>query len=191
MPASLAVRCPRCAACAAFDEAFDFLVAPPAETPASPDPRPVHRWGSWYVRERFPALVGWSAPRGSSQYLQAGGHARGSGAHQLRDRGVLRCPACHYAAAHALRWPEEAYFRWNVRGTRLWADDAEQARVLLHYVESTRRDPARYPGHERLLRRLPAPVLAARNRALVSRAIRQSFQAARLAAEPPPLRGDR
>ena len=152
------------------------------------DTRPVHRWGGWYVRERFPALVPWRAPRGSSQYLQTGGDPRGTGAYRLRHRGVLRCPGCHHAAARELRWPDDAFFQWNVRGTRLWADDVEYARVLLHYVESTQRDPTRYARYERTLRRLPTAALAARNRELVSRRIRHSFQEAMVAAEPPPLR---
>jgi hypothetical protein len=80
-------------------------------------------------------------------------------------------------AVHVLRWPGDAYFQWNVRGTRLWALDANHARVLLHYLESTLRDPARYPAHGRSLRKLPAAILAARSRDVVARKIRATLQA--------------
>jgi len=185
---SLDVRCPRCAARATFDEPFEFLVAPPAEATTTGDPRPVHRWGGWYVRERFPALVRWRAPRGPQTSLVSGGDPRRTGGYHLRHRGVVRCPSCHHVAVHVLRWPDDAFFQWEVRGTRLWAEDAAFARVLLHYVESVQRDPALYQGHERTLRRLPAAALVARNRTLVGRRIRQSLEAALVSTEPPPLR---
>lgn len=45
--------------------------------------------------------------------------------------------------------------------------------------------------YERTLRRLPTAALAARNRELVNRRIRQSFHEAMVAAEPPPARQSR
>ena len=194
-PNPLDVRCPRCTARAEFEEAFEFFTTEPAG--AAGDARPVHRWGDWYVRERFPSLCPWRAPRGGRANSIVSGplggisddslHRRGS--FVLHERGVVRCPECHVVAPHRLDWPKDAYFRWEIRGVTLWATDAEHARVLLHYVESARRDPYKYDTYAKSLERLPAPAIAARNRALVARRIRESLREAALSDALPPLRG--
>jgi hypothetical protein len=171
----LDILCPRCGERATFDEAFEFL------TRRSPiDPATVaglHRWGGWYVREKYPSIMPWVAPSGSDQFLYAGPEKLTEG-FRLRDQGVVRCSRCHLVSPHVLRWPRDAYFQWNVRGQRLWAFDAENARVLLHYIESVQRAPARYHGYRRSLERLPAVVLSAKNRSEVVRKIRASLEAA-------------
>lgn len=129
------------------------------------------------MREKYPSLLRWKAPRGPWQYLTTG-QGRSSGGYRLWNRGVVRCRECHLAAVHVLRWPGDAYFQWNVRGTRLWAWDANHARVLLHYIESTLRDPARYRWYRSSLRKLPAGILAARSRGTVARKIRETLEAA-------------
>ena len=169
----LDVRCPSCGGRAAFGEPFEFLVArkvPPGEAAG------LQRWGGWLVREKYPSVMRWKAPRGSHQYLTTGGRSRESGGHRLRHRGVVRCRECHLVAVHVLRWPGDAYFQWDIRGTRLWAADVEHARVLLHYIESLLRDPWSYGGYRAGLQKLPATVLAARNRALVARKIRGTLE---------------
>lgn len=171
--ACLEIRCPRCGGRAAFDEPFQFI-----PTGASKD-RPLgelKQWGGWYVREKYPSVLRWKPPRGFGQYLFTGG-GRSSGGYALRRRGVVRCRECHLVAVHVLSWPGDAYFQWNVRGTRLWALDANHARVLLHYIESTLRDPARHPAYQHSLRKLPAAILAARSRHVVAKKIRATLQA--------------
>lgn len=165
---TLDVRCPRCGSRATFDEPFEFLAARGTEDGGEAGWR---RWGGWWVREKYPSVLRWRPPRGSHQFLATGstGH---TGGHRLRHRGVVRCGHCHHVAEHLLRWPADAWFQWDVRGTRLWAWDAAHARALLHYVEGLRRDPGRHSEHRRSLERLPAAVLAARNRALVAKRIR-------------------
>jgi hypothetical protein len=170
---SLEIRCPRCGGRAAFDEPFQFISGRAA---AGLPLEEMKRWGGWYVREKYPSLLRWKAPRGPEQYLTTGRDRLGGG-YRLWHRGVVRCRACHLVAVHVLGWPGDAYFQWNVRGTRLWALDASHARVLLHYIESTLRDPARYPGYQRSLRKLPATILAARSRDVVARKIRATLQA--------------
>jgi hypothetical protein len=184
----LDVRCPRCGGRATFDEPFEFLSARKVDAAGAEG---LHRWGGWLVREKYPSVLRWRAPRGSDQFLTTG--RRDSGGHRLRHRGVVRCGACHRVAVHVLRWPADAWFQWDVRGTRLWAVDAKHAQVLLHYVESLRREPGRYPGYRASLQKLPAAVLAARNRTRIARKIRDALTAAgedpdaRPWLAPPPL----
>ena len=165
---TLDVRCPRCGGRAAWSEPFEFRGVRGTEDRGEAG---WHRWGGWWVRERYPSILRWKPPRGSDQFLTTGSTAH-TGGHRLRHRGVVRCGACHLVAAHVLHWPADAWFQWDVRGTRLWACDSAHARTILHYVESLRRDAGGYPGYRRSLERLPSAVLAARNRALVAKRIR-------------------
>jgi len=169
----LEIRCPRCGGRASFDEAFEFI---PGQRVAGGGATGLHRWGGWFVRERYPSVTRWKPPSGSHQYLYHGS-GRPSGGYRLRHRGVMRCSGCHRVDVHLLRWPGDAWFLWNVRGTPLWAWDAAHGRVLLHYLESRLRDPTRYPGHRKSLQELPAAVLAPRNRPVIARKIRATLRA--------------
>lgn len=155
----LEIRCPRCAKRARWEEAFEIAGRWRGGVPRGPDAGAFTKWGGLHVREKFPTLLRWMEP------------GRGKGwAHYTR--GVVRCSACHLAALHRLRWPSDAFFRWNVRGTVLWAWHAEHARVLHDYVAARVRDPHRYPTpYPTSLQRLPKDALAARNRERVARLI--------------------
>ena len=181
----LNVRCPRCGGRAGFDEPFDFLAGKAAKAIDPDDPRPVHRWAGWHVREKYPSVAPWKAPRGAGRTLYWGGCPDGSGGYRMRHRGVVRCSACHFVGLHVLRWPADAFFQWSIRGTTLWAYGAEHARVLLHYVGALQRDPWRYPGDRKDLQKLPAVILAARNRDLIVRKIRESLESAGESTDPP------
>jgi hypothetical protein len=180
------VRCPRCGARTGFDEPFEFFAVKAAKALDADDPRPVHQWAGRMVREKYPSLISWRPPRGPEQSLYWGGCSTGrTGGYRLRHRGVVRCPACHFVGVHVLRWPADAFFQWSIRGTLLWAWGPEHARVLLHYLGALQRDPWRFPGHRRSLRKLPATILAARNRDLVTRKIRESLERAGESTEAP------
>jgi len=183
--ALLTVRCPRCGGRAGFDEPFDFLTGKSAKSLDPDDPRPVHRWDGWLVREKYPSVAPWRAPRGAGRTLYWGGCPDGAGGYRMRHRGVVRCSACHFVGLHVLRWPADAFFQWPIRGTLLWAWDPEHARVLLHYVGALQRDPWRYPGYRKDLQKMPATILAARNRDLVTRKIRESLERAGESTEAP------
>lgn len=178
------IRCPHCARRAEFDEPFQFLTAKHADRLGGEH---LHRWGGWYVREKYPAVAAWRAPRGSDQVLWRGGSStRDPGGYRLYDYGIVRCGACHRIAKHRLSWPADAYFQWKIRGKTLWAWNAAHARVLLHYAESLLRNPRQYPnGYYTSLEKLPAVLLAARNRVLVSGRIRASLVEAGLDPELP------
>lgn len=175
--ALLAVRCPRCGARAGFDEPFQFTTSKAAKGLDPDDPRPVHRWGGWSVREKYPSVISWKPPRGLGRALYGGRCSSGrTGGYRLDHRGVVRCSACHFVGLHVLRWPEDAFFQWSIRGTLLWAWGPEHARVLLHYLGALQRDPWRFPTYRKDLRKMPATLLAARNRDLVTRKIREGLE---------------
>lgn len=168
----LEIRCPRCGGRARWEEPFE-LTGMRDEINASAPGATTRSWGPWRVREKFPSVVRWRAPRkgvGWAHYAQ----------------GVVRCSACHMVAEHRLRWPADAYFRWNVRGTVLWAWHAEHARVLHDHVAAKVRDPFRYPQpYPRSLQRLPADVLAGRSRERVARKIAATLAELGIPLDPP------
>jgi hypothetical protein len=174
----LEVRCPRCGGRASFDEPFEFIGGRAAKSIDPDDPRPVHRWAGWHVREKYPSVASWKAPKGPRRTLYWGGCPSGNGGYRLRHRGVVRCSACHFVGLHVLRWPADAFFQWSVRGNTLWAWNADHARVLLHYIGALQRDPWRFPFYRKSLQELPAAILAARSRDVVRRKIREGLERA-------------
>lgn len=167
---ALEIRCPRCSGRAWFDEPYEFVSK--RARPADADQ--LHQWGGWLVREKYPSVLPWKPPPGSQQSLYTSPERLPDG-HRFRDRGVLRCGECHNVTAHELRWPEDAYFQWTVRGERLWAWNREHAQALRQYLESTQREPARYGLYARSLRELPARILDARARTAIVRKIHQTL----------------
>lgn len=161
------VRCPRCAGRAVFREPFVFLTEPAAD-------RPTRRWGGWYVAERYPQLLPWQAPKGSSnQYLTTAiddvqGYA-------LLHRGVVECTAGCAHFVHVLEWPEDAWWQWSIRGEMLWAWDREHARQILDYVRASDRPPRSTSG---ALGSLPSFFLSAKIRDAVVKMMARKLAAA-------------
>lgn len=189
MIAPFDVRCPRCEGRAIFDEPFEFIAGSrlaAAEREAL-EREGLHRWGGWYVREKYPSVLRWSAPKGSGTSLWTGPDQEADrGGYRLAHIGVVKCLACHFVGRHELRWPADAYFRWEHRGERLWAETAADARMLLHYIESADRDPDRYPdGYGATLRKLPAALRSAKSRAAVAARIRRTLGEAGVAPAAP------
>lgn len=123
------------------------------------------------MEERFPDLMPWSAPKGSGQqYLVFGGV--GNGGYSVLCRGVVECLVCHARFVHDLRWPDEAWWQWPIRGRLLWAWDRDHALQIRDYVSATHR-PAR--GLHGPLGRIPSEFLAAKVRESVVKAIDRSL----------------
>lgn len=162
----LDVLCPRCAGRATFREPFVFFTQPPAD-------RPTHRWGGWHVAERYPQLLPWQAPKGSSSQYLASGPGDGRGYPLLR-RGVIECAACCELFIHDLEWPEDAWWQWSIRGRMLWAWDREHAEQILDYVRATDR-PARSTAGA--LGSVPAHFLTAKVREAVVKLMTRSLAA--------------
>ncbi len=167
IPSPLEIRCPRCSRPALFEAAFDYVLSRRKDAGLPPelreaDPERVHRWGGWYVLEKYPSVVPWRAPAKNERLGP--------------PRGIVKCPHCHLLAAHDLRWPDDAYYRWDIRGHTLWARNREHAEVLLGFISSKERDERRYPGYERSLSRLPGEFIGAKVRDDIVRAISRSLE---------------
>ena len=160
----LNVRCPRCGGQATFRKPFAFFNQPVAGTPT-------RRWGGWHVLERYPHLLPWQAPKGSSsQYLTTGvGDSQG---YPLMQRGVIECGAGCEPVVHVLTWPEDAWWQWSIRGRMLWAWDREHAGQILDYVRATDRPPRSTYGP---LGSLPSHFLSAKVREAVVKAISRTL----------------
>lgn len=162
----LDLKCPRCAGYAVFVEPYVFCNNAPATGPSK-------SWGSWHVIERYPHLLPWQAPKGaSSQYLVFGGKD-GQGYSPLH-RGVVECRAGCGRFIHELKWPEDAWWQWSIRGKVLWAWDRRHAQVILDYVRATHR-PAR--STRGWLGSLPSEFLSAKVRNDVVKAMTRSLDA--------------
>ena len=160
------VRCPHCAGHACFREPFEFRSVAPANGPA-------HRWGGWYVVERYPHIFPWVAPRGSSSQYLTDGANDGQG-YPLLHRGVVECEACKQQSVHVLAWPEDAWWQWSIRGKMLWAWDRQHAEQILRYVRATDRPPRSTSGP---IGSLPSHFLSAKVRDAVVKAIERKLAA--------------
>jgi len=153
-----------------FELPYEFVTEQPAN-----ELRPTHRWGGWYVVEKYPSVLAWTPPKQSHQalYRWPGWDSWGTSG----VRGVVKCEHCHLIAAHDLSWPEDAYYRWEIRGHTLWAWSAEHAVALRDYLASEDRDRAAYGEFEGTLRRLPKDFLTAKVRDEAVKRISRSFAA--------------
>ena len=167
----LEIRCPRCGGRARWEEPFQFVRR--HDVPEAEWDRLV-AWGQQWVRETFPSVIRWTSP------------ARGRG-YRHYAQGVARCRACHAVVLHRLRWPGDAFFQWRVRGITLYAWHEEHARVLLHYVAASLRDPRRYgEGYRKSLQRLPAQAIGGHARRRLAGQIADTLRAQGIPLDPPP-----
>ena len=141
------------------------MAEPPFEFVSGGDGGPAEgsKWCGWTVVERRPSVLRWTDPPTAQTY-------------DMTRHAVVACTSCHAVVARPVDWPDDAWWRWDVRGIVLWAWDAEHARVLHDHLAAGLRDPSRWPRHERLLRRLPAAITRAASRERVTRAIASSLE---------------
>ncbi|WP_372018049.1 hypothetical protein [Pseudoxanthomonas sp. 10H] len=163
----LDARCPRCGGRALFVEPYVFSAKPVAEAG-------IRRWGGWHIRERYPALLPWQAPKGSTHTFLTDGPSDGQG-YRLLHRGVVECARCGPPFVHTLAWPDDAWWQWSIRGRLLWAWDREHALQILAYVRASDRPPRSTSGP---LGSIPSDFLTAKARPAVVKAIERSLGAA-------------
>ena len=90
--------------------------------------------------------------------------------------GVVNCRQCYHLDVHDISWPDEAYFRWDIRGHTLWACNREHAQVLLAFLGSKERDPSRFPGYVKSLRKVPKEFISAKVRDDIVKAITRTLE---------------
>jgi hypothetical protein len=142
-----------------LDDPFDFYSAKsiPPDLMAN-----AHSWGEKLVVEKYPSVMKWVKP------------ARGQG--YTHRRGVVRCIDCHHLGAHDISWPDDAYYKWDIRGHNLWACNREHAQVLLEFLGSKDRDETRLPAYEKSLRKLPTEFITAKVRDDIVKAITRTLE---------------
>ena len=69
--------------------------------------------------------------------------------------GSSTCLFCGYSGSHTVFWPEDAYYKTDVRGHTIWAWSAETVEVLIQYLASKHRRAKGYDGHFAFLLHLP------------------------------------
>ena len=153
----IAIRCPKCGGEAALSEAYSRESGQRARDAAA-DPNVTGVWvHSQYFVIHAPRLLGWDE---ISAHRKLG-----------QTWGICRCGKCGYQAKHQLDWPADAYYTASIRGRTLWAWTRAHVVALRRYVASERRDRAQLAdlpyGIARYVKRVPAEILFARNRAEV------------------------
>jgi len=158
-PGETVVRCPKCGGEALMDEPFAFY-----NSGRVPPELLVHaqQWGHRMVVEKYPSLAKWVPPEKGRGYLH--------------KRGVVKCRRCHHVDVHDISWPDEAYYKWDIRGNTLWACNREHAQVLLAFLGSKERDPSRFPGYVKSLRKLPKEFISAKARDDIVKAITRTLE---------------
>lgn len=68
------------------------------------------------------------------------------------DDGTAVCTKCDLRRKHKLKWPDEAYYRVNVKRQTLWAFNRQSALDLRDYIKSEDRDRSIYKYRSFLLK---------------------------------------
>jgi hypothetical protein len=148
-PVQRDIRCPRCQSRALFDEPFAFYHSKRGKPvayfwdPEAPSPWSlkevdlsnfqVKTWGGWFVVERYPSILPWQP--------EPSGYCHGT--------GIVKCTGCRAVFIHTLCWPDDAFYRWIIRGATFWAWSRDHAEILLQFLRGADRDPLRYPRFRR------------------------------------------
>ncbi len=85
--------------------------------------------------------------------------------------GHVSCLKCSFTGRIAIHWPQDAYWKCEVKGKILWAWSLEHAKVLLSYIQSSDRDEKSYPGYLASLLHLPTHFKLASNREAATRSL--------------------
>ena len=163
---TLEICCPRRGGPARFEEPFEFIGGP---TPKANSPLwQLPRHGPWFIRARFPSLLPW---KGSDDHWQ---HI--SRAPDYWQRGVSQCLRCQDARVCKMRWPHDAFWRWEIRGGVLWAYSHKYAQVRREFIGRSYRAPEDF-GMEfaGFLVKVPSEFLRAQVRDEIVRKIDESL----------------
>lgn len=118
------------------------------------------QWSGWIVVEQDPAVQRWKKPPQG---------------YTVSDAGIVACPRCVGRRAHTLRWPRDAYYRFELPQGVIWAWNRDGAEALIKFIASTRRNPKNYGTHYLLLRHVPSVFLRAKDREQIVKRLRRDL----------------
>lgn len=78
--------------------------------------------------------------------------------------GDVSCLNCSFAGRISIHWHRDAYWKCDVKGETLWTWSLDHTKVLLNYIQSSKRDEKAYPGYLAALFHLPTHFKLAKNR---------------------------
>lgn len=85
----------------------------------------------------------------------------------------LSCLSCGFNAKKLINWPDDAYWKCDVKGETLWAWSLDHTKVLLDYIKSWQRNDKAYPGYFVALLHLPTHFKLAKNREAAIKSLSQ------------------
>jgi len=114
--------------------------------------------GGGFMIEKYPKEFPWKAPENRRRRSQICARTK-------EKWGVCTCGSCGYRAKHEFQWPEDAYYKTEVRGQMLWAWGRDEAEALRAYIASPDR---KFTGiartHFWFLRHVPKHFLEVKHR---------------------------
>lgn len=78
----------------------------------------------------------------------------------------ISCLSCGFTGVKMIQWPEDAFWKFNIRGRLLWAWSKEHSAEMLDYLRSSDREVFRYKYFVALLH-IPEHFKLAKNRPIV------------------------
>ncbi|EPX78374.1 hypothetical protein Salmuc_03990 [Salipiger mucosus DSM 16094] len=109
------------------------------------------------VEELYPDQFTWKQPESERPLFHYSSDEDGPGYH-LNHRGIVECETCATSRKATIRWPEAAYWQWEVSGHPLVARNRAHAEQILDFLRERNRSPNRRPS----LRRIPTQLLTKR-----------------------------
>jgi len=99
------------------------------------------------------------------------------------DKGAfvcrISCLKCGFQNDRLISWPENAYWKFNVKGKVLWAWSKDHAETIAAFLNSTQRKPFNHAGsgfnHITSLYHIPTHFKLAKNRAIAVKQIERKL----------------
>ena len=85
--------------------------------------------------------------------------------------GDLSCLSCGLNVRRTVYWPEDAFWKFDIKGKIMWAWSLEHSKDFLGYIQSTNRNSSLH--YRNLTLHLPKHFKLAKNRKAASKAIKK------------------
>ncbi|MDO6447253.1 hypothetical protein Q4493_15900 [Colwellia sp. 1_MG-2023] len=78
--------------------------------------------------------------------------------------GLYKCSSCGTQGKTTISWPNDAYYKAEIKGKLFWAWNRDNVIATLSFVTSKHRDKKDYPESLKFLMHLPSHFISAKNR---------------------------